>query len=48
MSGTIYNQYAYNNHDTTLLSDGTMYNGIWLEIGTNRKMILKKIFLEFK
>jgi len=42
MSGTIYNQYAYNNHDTTLLSDGTMYNGIWLEIGTNRKMILKK------
>lgn len=42
MSGTIYNQYAYNNHDTTLLSDGTMYKGIWLEIGTNRKMILNK------
>ena len=42
MSGTIYNQYAYNNHDTTYLSDGTMYKGIWLEIGSERNMVLKK------
>jgi hypothetical protein len=42
MSGTIYNQYAYNNHDTTYLSDGTIYKGIWLEIGSERNMVLKK------
>ena len=37
-----YSQYAYNNHDTTFLTDGTLYKGIWLEIGTANEMILKK------
>lgn len=42
MSGTIYNQYGYNNHDVTYLSDGTSYRGIWLEIGGRENMVLKK------
>ena len=42
MSGTIYNQYGYNNHDVTYLSDGTTYRGIWLEIGGRENMVLKK------
>jgi len=45
MSGTIYNQYGYNNHDVTYLSDGTSYRGIWLEIGGRENMVLKKYSL---
>ena len=37
-----YSEYAYNNTDTTLLTDGTLYRGIWLEIGSTDKMILTK------
>jgi len=43
LSGSgIYNQFGYNNNDSTYISDDTIYRGIWLEIGGRENMVLKK------
>lgn len=47
MSGTIYNQYGYNNHDVTYLSDGTSYRGYLVRNWRKRKYGFKEIFVEY-